>query len=223
MLEISQVMDRIEDTLDSGTYRVGDWQKALVGLKGLGRDVTLTLSEDLTRISNKLHRRNRFPEAPFWVGLVFESFLLTMSLLAMTAESLPLRLASIVLLALCLQPLMKMSTGMLLGVRYSYVYLWYVEPRFKMRFGTYQQLARWKKLAFQFSGSVGTPVALFVGWWVVGDEPLLAKLCLAGSLAVTLMQVGAFTAVWLGFRRLGPFLLTNLTTPALLAKEWKER
>ena len=75
ILEIRQGMDRIESTLDSGCYRVGDWQKCLVGLKGLGRDVMLTLSEDLTRISNKLHRRNRFPEAPFWAGLflVFSS------------------------------------------------------------------------------------------------------------------------------------------------------
>jgi hypothetical protein len=46
---------------------------------------------------------------------------------------------------------------------------------------------------------------------------------LAGALMVALMQVGAFAAVWFGVRKLGPFLLTNLTTPALLAKEWKER
>ena len=222
-LEIKQVMDRIEETLDLGTYCVGDWQKGLGVLKGLERSVTATLSEDLTRISNKLHRRNRFPEAPFWVGLVFEYCLLTLSLLAMNSEGIALRLTSIVLLALCLQPLMKTSFGLLLGVRYSYVYLWYFEPRFKMRFGTYEQLTRWKKLVLQCSGSVGTPLALLMGWWVLSDESLLAYLCLAGSLAVALMQVSAFAAVWFGFRRLGPFLLTNLTTPALLAKEWKKR
>jgi len=143
--------------------------------------------------------------------------------LAMTAESRPVRLVSIILLALCLQPLTKISTGILLGVRYSYVYLWYFEPRFKMRFGTYHHLARWKKLILQLSGSVGTPIALLVGWRVLGDAPLLAMLSLAGALMVALMQVGAFAAVWFGVRKLGPFLLTNLTTPALLAKEWKER
>ena len=37
------------------------------------------------------------------------------------------------------------------------------------------------------------------------------------------MQVTAFAAVWLGVRKVGPFLLTNLTTPALLAKELKEK
>ena len=92
-----------------------------------------------------------------------------------------------------------------------------------MRFGTYHHLARWKKLILQLSGSVGTPIALLVGWRVLGDAPLLAMLSLAGALMVALMQVGAFAAVWFGVRKLGPFLLTNLTTPALLAKEWKER
>jgi hypothetical protein len=223
MLEVRQVMDRIESSLESGTYRVGDWQKCLGDLKGLGQGATSMLSQDLTRISNKLHRRNRFPEAPVWLGFVFEYLLLVTSILAMTAESTLLRFASIILLAVCLQPLTKVSTGILLGVRYSYVYLWYFEPRFKMRFGTYHHLARWKKLVLQLSGSVGTPIALVVGWWVLSDEPLLSALCLAGSLAVALMQLGAFAAVWLGVRKLGPFLLTNLTTPALLAKEWKER
>ena len=223
MLEVRQVMARIESNLDSGTYRVGDWQKCLNKLKGLGQGSSSMVSHDLTRISNKLHRRNRFPEAPAWTGFVFEYLLFAMSILAMTAESTLLRLASIIMLALCLQPMIKISTGIFLGVRYSYIYLWYVEPRFKMRFGTYYDLARRKKLVLQFSGSVGTPVALLVGWRVLGDEPLLAALSLAGALAAVLMQVSAFVAVWRGVRTLGPFLLTNLTTPALLAKEWKER
>ena len=127
------------------------------------------------------------------------------------------------MLALCLQPLIKISMGIILGVRYSYVYLWYVEPRFKMSFGTYYKLERWQKLVLQLSGSIGTPIALLAGWRVLGDVPLLAFLCLVGALAALLMQVSAFVAVWFGVRKLGPFLLTNLTTPALLAKEWKER
>ena len=223
MLEVRQVMDRIEDSLDSGTYCVGDWQKCVNELKRLGQDSTLMLSQDLTRISNKLHRRNQYPEAPMWTGLALEYLLLVMSMLAMTAESTSVRLASIIALALCLQPLIKISMGMLLGVRYAYVYLWYIEPRFKMRFGTYHHLARWKKLILQLAGSVGTPVALLVGWRVLGDAPMLSMLCLAGALTAALMQVTAFTAVWLGVRKVGPFLLTNLTTPALLAKELKEK
>mgnify|MGYP006919678223 CR=1 FL=1 len=223
MGEVRQVMDLIESDLDSGTYRVGDWQKCLVALKALDQGASSMLIKDLTRISNKLHRRNRFPEAPAWLGFFLEYLLLVMSIVAMTAENTLVRLASIVLLALCLQPLIKISTGMLLGVRYAYVYLWYFEPRFKMRFGTYHKLERWKKLVLQLSGSVGTPIALLAGWRVLGDEPLLATLCLAGALLAVIMQVSAFVAVWRGVRKLGPFLLTNLTTPALLAKEWKDR
>jgi hypothetical protein len=167
-----------------------------------------------------LHLRSRLPA---WIGFLAEYLLLATSILLMTAESTLQRLVSIILLALCLQPLIKTSIGVLLGVRYSYVYLWYFEPRFKMRFGTYHRLERWKKLALQLSGSVGTPIALLVGWRVLVDEPLLAALCLAGALAAAIMQMAAFAAAWLGVRKLGPFLLTNLTTPALLAKEWKER
>lgn len=223
VLEVRQALDRIERELDDGSYKVGGWQKGLAEIKKLDEGAVSMLSQDLTRISNKLHRRNKFPEAQAWIGFVFEYLLLAASILLMTTESSLLRLVSIVLLALCLQPLIKISTGVLLGVRYSYVYLWYFEPRFKMRFGTYHGLERWKKLVLQLSGSIGTPVALLVGWRVLADEPLLAALCLAGAVGAGLMQLAAFVAVWSGVRKLGPFLLTNLTTPALLAKEWKER
>ena len=215
-------MERIESALDAGTYQIGGWQKCLVEIASLDGRASSMLGQDLTRISNKLHRRNRFPEAQAWMGFVFEYLLLVTSFFLMTTESTLLRLISIVLLALCLQPLIKVSAGLLLGVRYAYVYLWYFEPRFKMQFGTYYSLERWKKLALQLSGSIGTPIALLVGWQVLGDEPLLAALCLMAATAALLMQVAAFAAVWVGKKKLGPFLLTNLTTPALLAKEWKD-
>lgn len=221
--EAMPLLDQIEKDLDAASYCVGDWQKCLRVLKGLEQGQSAMLSQDLTRVSNKLHRRNRFYEAPAWVGFIFEYFLLAASLLAMSAESVFLRLASVVLLALCLQPLLKTYTGLLLGVRYSYVYLWYFEPRFKMQFGSYHQLDHWKKLVLQLSGSLGTPLALLVGWRVLADEALLSALCLGGAVIASLMQLAAFLAVWFGVRKLGPFLLTNLTTPALLAKELKER
>ena len=192
-------------------------------MKQLEQGASVILGPDLTRISNKLHRRNRFAEASIRTGLLIECLLFTTSILSIGAESSLVRLISIVLLALCLQPLIKTSAGLLVGVRYSYVYLWYFEPRFKMQFGTYQKLERWKKIVVQLLGSIGTPLALFIGWAVLSDEPLLSVLLLASALAATLMQVTAFVAVWLGARRLGPFLLSNLTTPALLAKELKGR
>ena len=221
--EVRQMLDRVERDLDSTTYRVGDWQKCLKSLKSLELGENPLLSQDLTRVSNKLHRRNGFFEAPAWIGFIFEYLLLAASLLAMTADSILLRIASVVILALCLQPLIKTFTGLLLGVCYSYVYLWYIEPRFKMQFGSYHELVLWKKLLLQLSGSVGTPIALLVGWRTLADAPLLSILCLGFAAIAALMQVAAFVAVWCGVRKVGPFFLTNLTTPALLAKELKER
>jgi hypothetical protein len=223
LLEVRQMLDQVERDLDSATYRVGDWQKCLKCLKELEPGESSLFSQDLTRVSNKLHRRNRFFEAPAWTGFIFEYLLLAASLFAMTADSIFLRLASVVILALCLQPLIKTYTGLLLGVRYAYVYLWYFEPRFKMQFGSYHELVRWKKLLLQLSGSVGTPIALLIGWRILADAPILSALCLGGAAIASLMQIAAFVAVWCGVRKLGPFLLTNLTTPALLAKELKER
>ena len=79
-----------------------------------------------------------------------------------------------------------------------------------------------KKLVLQFLGSIGTPIALLVGWQVLKDSQVLSLLCLLGAVATFLMQLGAFVAVWFGVRKLGPFLLSNLTTPASLAKELRE-
>ena len=91
-----------------------------------------------------------------------------------------------------------------------------------MQFGSYLCLAKWKKLVLQFLGSIGTPIALLVGWQVLKDSQVLSLLCLLGAVATFLMQLGAFVAVWFGVRKLGPFLLSNLTTPAFLAKELRE-
>jgi hypothetical protein len=221
-ISAQELIAHIERTLDLGTYRVGDWQTLLRTLKEQGEEADPISTPHLTRVSDKLHRRNGFPAAAAWVGMVGEYLLLGSSLLAMNAESILLRLAGVIVLASCLQPLIKITTGLALGVRYSYVYLWYVEPRFKMQFGTYHRLSPAKKLALQLMGSIGTPTALLIGWGMLQDEPLLSMLCLAGALIAVMMQVGAFFAVGAGVRKVGPFLLTNLTTPAMLAKEWHE-
>ena len=91
-----------------------------------------------------------------------------------------------------------------------------------MQFGSYFCLVKWKKLVLQFSGSIGTPVALLIGWQVLKDFQVLSGLCLLGAVGTFLLQLGAFAAGWFGVRKLGPFLLSNLTTPASLAKELRE-
>ncbi|MDC0069482.1 hypothetical protein OAL10_11945 [Gammaproteobacteria bacterium] len=218
-----ELIKAIENELDAGTYRVGGWQALLDMLKDQNQAVSTALSQDLTRVSDKLHRRNGFPETAAWMGFVGEYLVFAMSVGALTFEATLARLGGVILLAMCLQPLIKITVGWGVGVRYSYVYLWYFEPRFKMQFGSYQQMSRGRKLSLQLAGSVGTPVALLVGWIVLEGDPLLSLLCLLGALGALALQVGAFFAVSAGVNKVGPFLLTNLTTPAMLAKEWKQR
>ena len=216
---IAHELQKVEAALDTQSYRTGDWQRCLKTLDSLHpRDVP-ALKGALTRISNKRHSINGYPQAPAWVGFCLEYFALLSATLAVTTDGLLVRLAGVVLLALSLQPALKISTGVLLGVRYAYVYLWYFEPRFKMQFGSYLCLPRWRKLMLQTAGSLGTPIALLVGWRTTMDAPMVSSLLLAAAIIVTLMQIAAFTAVWVGFRKVGPFVLSNLTTPARLAQE----
>jgi hypothetical protein len=212
---------KIELALDQNTYTKGPWQALVRRVERMPRFERQLLQADLDRVSNKLHRRNGFPQLPVAVGFVFELALLTLVIVFLNQPDLWPRIIAVGALALSLQPSMKVAAGLLLGVRYSYVYLWYFEPRFKLRYGTYLSLPAGRRVAFHLAGSVGTPVALLTGFFVLADQPILAWLSLAGCIATTAMQVGAFIAAWMGVRRVGPFLLTSLTTPATAAKELK--
>ncbi|MCB1646346.1 MAG: hypothetical protein KDI36_12880 [Pseudomonadales bacterium] len=132
-----------------------------------------------------------------------------------------LRILAAVTLTLCLQPLIKIISGVLLGVSYSYAYLWYFEPRFKMQYGTYLCLTPMKRFILHISGSVGTPLALAAGASFIPDLPWLRWLMLAGMMMTAAMQVIAFAAAWMGVKKVGPFLLTSLTSPAAAASELK--
>ena len=213
----------IERKLDSGDYRIGTWQRVVANASQDEVAQDESLQEILTRVSNKLHRRNGFIEAPHWVGVAGETFVLIVSLAGAMADDVIIRVAAALALVLCLQPVLKLVAGSVVGVRYAYVYLWYIEPRFKMRYGTYLPLNKWRKVFFHFTGSLGTPLALLIGWQVLGDAPLIAMLFLIGCVVTTIMQVMAFVAYWFGIRKVGPFLLSNLTTPATLARELKGR
>ncbi|MFT4819587.1 MAG: hypothetical protein ACI8PP_001146 [Candidatus Pseudothioglobus sp.] len=221
MLKEQDQLVLIEQALDENTYTKGPWQALVRRVEQLPRHERQQMQDDLDRVSNKLHKRNGFLQLPASIGFVFELVLLTLVVVFLNHPDLWLRIIAVGALALSLQPSMKVLAGLLLGVRYSYVYLWYFEPRFKQRYGTYLSLPAERRVMFHLAGSVGTPVALLVGFFVLADQPVLAWLSLAGFAATTIMQVGAFIAAWVGVTRVGPFLLTSLTTPATAAKELK--
>jgi hypothetical protein len=79
------------------------------------------------------------------------------------------------------------------------------------------------RIWFHLSGAIGTPLALFTGYLVFLSGPLsLSYICLLLSAGALILQVGAFVAEWRGVRMVGPFRLSNLTSPATAAMEFKE-
>jgi hypothetical protein len=71
------------------------------------------------------------------------------------------------------------------------------------------------------AGSVGTPIALLVGIFLLDDNFWLQSLCFAGFFGALILQVGAFILVMAGVRTVGTLPLTTLTTPAMLAEVYR--
>lgn len=211
----------IRTDLHQNNYKPGPWHKLTKLLAKAPAGERAEVSELVSEVSNLLHSRKYKFRAPFLVGYAAEWIILVLSITLMQADHLLLRLASVGLLALCLQPMLKVTAGLLLGVRYAYVYLWYIEPRFKMAYGTYMQLGPARQCALHFAGSLGTPAALMVGIFLLNDSFWLQALCLAGFCGALGLQIGAFVLVMIGVRKVGSFQLTTLTTPAMLADVYK--
>ncbi|MFQ5852616.1 MAG: hypothetical protein ACE5JU_18820 [Candidatus Binatia bacterium] len=127
------------------------------------------------------------------------------------------------ILALTLQPLVKIAVGYLSGIRFSYAYVWYIEPRFKMRYGTYLALSRWRRVLFQLSGAVGTPLAFgIVSLLAAPKLQAVAAICAALFWITVAIQVTPFLAGLTGARRFGLGSLARVTSAGLAAMEVRE-
>ena len=132
-------------------------------------------------------------------------------------------IASSVILTIALQPLVKIAVGFFIGVRYSHFFFFGIEPRFKMRYGTYLNAERWGRVLLHLSGTIGSPFAL---WWVAtraeGVVPRAATVCEALFLLVVAIQVVTFALGLAGMRRLGPIGLVRHTSGGGAAYELRE-
>ena len=176
----------------------------------------------MTEVSDLLHGRHghaKFPYLPVYLTQLVVIALATG--LAFLNSPLINSLATF-LLALTLQPAIKVTAGLILGIRYSYAYLWYFEPRFKMKYGYYLCCPASRRIAFQLIGSVGTPLAMLIGMYLLKDVSYLFWPCFVGFIVFTLMQIVAFIGALIDVRRVGPFPLRHLTTPAMLGFELKQ-
>ena len=181
----------------------------------------------MTRVSDKLHRRKHALRFSFWVGLTFEA-VGTAACVALLEAGLDRRstglvMVSSVILTITLQPLIKIAVGYLIGIRYSHFFFFGVEPRFKMRYGTYLNAERWGRVLFHLSGTVGSPLAF---WWVAaraeGVVPRASAVCEVLFLLLVGVQVVTFMLGLAGTRRLGPLGLLRHTSGGGAAYELRE-
>jgi len=226
MNEVEQIRNRLQaiaSYIDSGNYRPGGWQAVIADADELPLDEKQDLAPEVTKVSRQLHQRHGFVCVGFRIGYAVELILLIAGSFAIAADSLVTNLIGIFCFALCLQPLIKISVGLMLGVRYDYAYLWYIEPRFKMQYGSYFLLTHGQRVLLNLLGSTGTPIAMFIGFIILTPHnEWLGHAALILFVLATLMQVAAFIAEWMGVRMLGPFRLSQLTTPATAAAELKK-
>jgi hypothetical protein len=221
------MLRKIEAALDDGSYRPGPWAEFLGLARRRSRATRLALVPDVSRVSDKLHRGRHPVRFPLWVGVALAA-IGTAAGVALLQWGLArshsgLAIASSIVLTITLQPPIKLAAGYLLGVRYSHFFFFGVEPRFKMRYGTYLSAERCRRVLLHLSGTVGSPLAF---WWVAYRTaealPRASAICWALFLLLVAIQVVAFSLGILGVRRLGPLGAVRHTSGGAAAYELRE-
>jgi len=205
----------IETALDTGEYKPGPWAAFLRGARRLPAAERRELAEDVSRVSDKLHGRSPRRKLPVALALAGE-LLATAVAVGLCRWGLEQSSAVAVVIAAAvligsLQPLVKVGTGLLLGVRYSYAFLMGLEPRFKMRYGSYLAAAPAARVLLHLSGTVGSPL----GAWLVGRAAAdagmstVALLCALVFWPLVLSNVVMAVAALAGRSKLGPVVLRD--------------
>jgi len=202
----------IERTLDAGLYRPGPWERFLRQAQQRPRSERQALAADVSRVSEKVHRRGgpRTVSVAAGVGLELAATAVGGLFLALgihLASNVGVLLAGAIWIT-TFEPLVKVVVGFALGIRYDYAYLRGGEPRFKMRYGTYLAAPRATRIALHLSGTIGSPLAA----WLVGRiaGPFLSlsgTICCVAVWVLIAINVVLFGAALAGLRRLGPVRL----------------
>ena len=225
MDEIIARLRAVDWELNAGAYRPGGWQKLLAQARNLPRDRRLALAADLSRVSDKLHLRHGRRTLPFWIGIA-GGVLATAGGAVLLSSGLESRsdgavIAAAVIWGFTFEPLLKVGTGLLLGVRYSYVYVHGV-PRFKMRLGDYLALPRWARIALHLSGTIGSPVGVYFVWAFASPGlPVAARVC-AVLFWATLFNVSTLLLWLAGVRRLAAIVPLRMSSGGAAAQELLE-
>ena len=224
---VSDLTGRLEDIekqLADGTYQAGPWADFLRAAQRRDRAGRRSMTEEVTRVSDKLHRRNHSVTLPLRAGLLIELLGTAVGLIVL---EIGLRracpgcvLAAGMILTVTWQPLLKVAAGYLMGIRYSYFYFRAVEPRVKMQYGTYLASARWRRVMLHLAGTVGSPLAFCcVAVRAAGQMPEVSKICWLLCWILVAVQVVMFVVVLAGARRGGPLGGAHLSSGGSVARE----
>jgi len=213
----------IEADLDAGAYRVGAWNEFLRRARRRPQPERHVLTGDVSRVSRKLHARNGLQTVSLRAGIALELLATAAGGAALAIGRAEGSIIAVVVAAVIwvttFQPLVKACVGALLGVRYEYVYLRGIEPRFKMRYGTYLAAPRWARIVVHLSGTVGSPLAA----WLLAKLARLAPaatICMALFWAAAALNALLFSAALIGLHRIGPI---KLSTTSGGAAAWELR
>jgi len=177
-------------------------------------------------VSRKLHLRAVRRTFPFPLGLAAECALAgcgaVLLAIALRWNSNSAAAIGAISLTVALEPLVKVAAGLLLGIRYDYAYLLGLEPRFKMRYGTYLVRARPARIVFHFAGMIGSPLGAWLSTRFLGPELATARrFCWVLFAFAIAINAAIFGLALAGVRRIGPLRL-SLASAAVAATELRE-
>ncbi|MFQ5664965.1 MAG: hypothetical protein ACE5I7_00885 [Candidatus Binatia bacterium] len=208
MQELRAKLASIERSLDAGGYRPGTWQTFVRRVQNRPRSERVALAAGISRVSQKLHRRTGRRTLPVAVAVALElaatalgAVLLAVGLRSRSSTAV---LGAAAVWVVTFEPLLKLLVGTVLGVRYDYAYLRGIEPRFKMRYGTYVAAARAGRIVLHLSGTIGSPLAAWLVRRLVGPTLVAAAaVCGVTFWALVALNGALFVAGLAGVRRIG--------------------
>jgi hypothetical protein len=193
----------IERAVDEGSYRPGPWQALVRDIRNSMFFERAPLAEDVSRVSRKLHLRKRRRRVAMNTGILLEIVAMMAGGLVMISgvavRSNALAFLGALIWMVTFEPLIKLMFGSLMGVHYDYFYLFGIEPRLKMRYGTYLARPRLLRIIVHLSGTVGSPLAAYLTYWMLSHTlPGAAALCYGAFWVLVVINLVNFFAPLLG-------------------------
>lgn len=213
----------IERAVDDGSYRPGPWQALVRDIRNSMFFERAAVADDVSRVSRKLHLRKRRRRVSINIGLLIEIAATSLGgmvmMLGVATRSNWLAFLGALIWMTTFQPLIKLMVGRAVGVHYDYLYLLAFEPRLKMKYGTYLSRPRLLRIIVHLSGTIGSPLAAYVSYFMLSHTlPTAAQYCLGAFWVLVVINVINFIVAIAGMHRLGPMPLRQSSAGAAAAE-----